>query len=239
MIHSLRLLAVAVAAAVSMGGCALLTKSEPFTPRFFSVEPQSVPSARPPAEGSGRLELRLGRVTSAAYLGERIVYRKSPSELAFYEDRRWTEKPEAYLRRSLVRAFFDDASFSHVVSGAGPQLDVDLVEFAELKGPGHVARVRAAFALYEARYVRAGGTVTAEVPVTAAKSDAEAEAVVTAMSQALDAAVAQIVEQVRSHLLGRVAGRVAGEGDGRVEHAKGRVDDEAQLPSHPVGVGEP
>jgi cholesterol transport system auxiliary component len=195
--------AVAVAAAVvCLGGCALLTKSEPFTPRFFSVEPASVPPARPAAEGGTPLELRLGRVTSAAFLGERIVYRKSPSELGFYEDRRWTEKPEAYLRRSLVRAFFDDAGFAHVVSGGGPQLDVDLVEFTELKGPEHVARVRAAFALFEARQVCAEGTVTAESPVNAAKGDAEAEAVVVAMSRALDGAVEQIVARVRSGLAG-------------------------------------
>jgi cholesterol transport system auxiliary component len=205
MMRSVRLLAFAVAAAACMSGCALLTKSEPLTPRFFSVEPPVVAPSRPPAAGSGGLELRLGRVTSAAYLGERIVYRKSASELGFYEDLRWTEKPEAYFRRSLVRALFEDAAFAHVVAGAGPQLDVDLVEFTELKGPPHVARVRAAFALFEARLVRAEGTVTAEVPVAPVtadkdKDDAEAEAVVVAMSQALDSAVSQIVVQVRTGL---------------------------------------
>jgi cholesterol transport system auxiliary component len=209
MMSRVRLLSLAVATVACMSGCALLTKSEPLTPRFFSVEPPSMPPSRPPAAGSGALELRLGRVTSAAFLGERIVYRMSASELGFYEDRRWTEKPEAYFRRSLVRALFEDAAFAHVVAGAGPQLDVDLVEFTELKGAEHVARVRAVFALFEARYVRAEGTVTAEVPVapvTEAKGDAdadaeaEAEAVVAAMSRALDGAVGQIVVRVRTGL---------------------------------------
>jgi ABC-type uncharacterized transport system auxiliary subunit len=198
----------AVAAAVSLGGCALLTKSEPFTPRFFSVEPAAIPVARTPARTKA-LELRLGRVTSATYLGERIVYRKSPTELGFYEDRRWTEKPEAYFRRSLLRAFYDDGGFTHVVSGAGPQLDVDLVEFTEVQGKEPVARVRAAFAVYEARYVRAEGTVTAEVPVvavTGGKDEAEAEAVVAAMSQALGDAVGQIVTRVRAGLSGEQEG---------------------------------
>jgi len=214
-----RLMAL-VFAVTSLGGCALLTKTEPLTPRYFSVEPRSLPPSRRPAEGSDRLELRLGRVTSAAHLGERIVYRKSPSELAFYEDRRWTEKPEAYLRRSLVRAFFNDGAVTHVVSGAGPQLDVDLVEFTEQKGPEHVARVRAAFALFEARYVRAEGTVTAEVPVPPGKADAEPEAVVAAMSQALEGAVAQIVAQVRSGL--------SAQGNERVDRAKGSGEDEVR-----------
>jgi cholesterol transport system auxiliary component len=217
--RSVLLVAFAVACVASVGGCALLTKADPLTPRFFSVEPEAVPQARPAGVGSARLELRLGRVTSAAYLGERIVYRKSPSELGFYEDRRWTEKPEAYFRRSLVRAFFDDAAFVHVVSGGGPQLDVDLVEFTELKGPEHMARVRASFALFDARLVRAEGTVSAEVPVSGPKGDAEAEAeaVVAAMSRALESAVAQLVARVRTGL--------SGEGNAPAQHGDRRVDE--------------
>src|SRR4051812_29143552 len=108
-------------------GCALLNKAEPLTPRYFSAEP-SGPGAGAAVERAAALrdasaparELKLGRVTSASYLGERLVFRDSAYELGFYEDRRWTEKPEAYFRRALSRALYEDGGFRRVVSGVGP-----------------------------------------------------------------------------------------------------------------------
>ena len=80
-------------------GCALLTKADPLTPRYFSAEPSSVgpvTSGSVTADSSAPArELKLGRVTSASYLGERLVFRDSAYELGFYEARRWTEKTEA------------------------------------------------------------------------------------------------------------------------------------------------
>jgi ABC-type uncharacterized transport system auxiliary subunit len=188
-------------------GCALLTKADPLTPRYFSAEPSSTGPATgdsvtpaPRADSAPDRELKLGRVTSASYLGERLVFRDSAYELGFYEDRRWTEKPEAYFRRALSRALYEQGGFRRVVSGAGPTLDCELVEFAELRSPAHIARARANFVLYDSHSVRTEATVTVELPIAAGKEEARAAESVAALSLALTSAVDQIVRRVSANL---------------------------------------
>jgi cholesterol transport system auxiliary component len=188
-------------------GCALLTKADPLTPRYFSAEPSGTGpttggsvTALPSDSPASARELKLGRVTSASYLGERLVFRDSPYELGFYEDRRWTEKPEAYFRRALSRALYEQGGFRRVVSGAGPTLDCELVEFAELRSPAHVARARANFVLYDSRSVRTEATVTVELPIPASKEEAQPAESVAALSLALTSAVDEIVRRVSANL---------------------------------------
>lgn len=189
-----------------VSGCALLTKADPLTPRYFSAEP----SGTGPATGNSvtavtgdssvpARELKLGRVTSASYLGERLVFRDSAYELGFYEERRWTEKPEAYFRRALSRALYEQHGFRRVVSGAGPTLDCELVELAELRSPTHIARARANFVLYDSRSVRTEATITVELPIAAGKEGPAAESV-AALALALTSAVDQIVRRVSANL---------------------------------------
>jgi hypothetical protein len=71
-------------------GCALTSKADALSPRYFSPEQAPEPSAARAAP-ERRLELRLGQVSSASHLDERISYRLSSSEVGFYEERRWTE----------------------------------------------------------------------------------------------------------------------------------------------------
>jgi len=188
-------------------GCALLTKADPLTPRYFSAEPSGTGpatggsvTALPGDSSAAARELKLGRVTSASYLGERLVFRDSPYELGFYEDRRWTEKPEAYFRRALSRALYEQGGFRRVVSGAGPTLDCELVEFAELRSPAHVARARANFVLYDSRSVRTEATVTVELPIPGSKEGAQPAESVAALSLALTSAVDEIVRRVSANL---------------------------------------
>lgn len=192
---------------VSTSGCALLSKSDPLTPRYFSPEPASAGAGDAPERapkglpgGAAMPELRLGRVTAASYLGERLVYRTSSYELGFYEDRRWTEKPDAYFRRSLSRALFEQGGARRIVSGGGPTLDVELVELAELTTPAHVARVRAVYVLYDPRAVRIEATVTVELPIRATPAEARASEAVRALAEALQSAVTQIVARVQVNL---------------------------------------
>lgn len=188
-------------------GCALLTKADPLTPRYFSAEPSGTGPATggsltavPGDRSASARELKLGRVTSASYLGERLVFRDSAYELGFYEERRWTEKPEAYFRRALSRALYEQGGFRRVVSGAGPTLDCELVEFAELRSPTHIARARANFVLYDSHSVRTEATVTVELPIAAGNEEARAAESVAALSLALTSAVDQIVRRVSANL---------------------------------------
>jgi cholesterol transport system auxiliary component len=188
-------------------GCALTSKSDPMMPRYFSPDEArgrtqlAAASLIAVAEaGTQGIELRLGRVTAASYLGERIVFRDSNYELGYYEERRWTERPEAYLRRAAARALFEDRGLRRVVSGAGPALDIELSELAELRSPP-VVRVRATYVLYDDRLVRRQATLTIERPIPSAATAREgAETAARAMADAFGDAVNQIADRVAADL---------------------------------------
>jgi cholesterol transport system auxiliary component len=180
-------------------GCALLTKSEPVIPRYFSPEASAL--SKPAADGDGAgLELRLGRVTSDAYLKDRIVHRDSAFELGYYDDRVWTEKPEAYVRRALARALFDERGVTQLLSGVGATLDVDVVAFEEVREPVHLARIELVYVVYDDRVVRLSRSVVVERPIAPAKGDAAANQAVKALSAALVAAVDAVANAAASEL---------------------------------------
>ncbi|HEY3353718.1 MAG TPA: ABC-type transport auxiliary lipoprotein family protein, partial [Polyangia bacterium] len=178
------------------GGCALLSKSAPITPRYYSPErPGDVP--RPAARRPGPpAELRLGRIDSAANLDELLVFRDSSREVGYYRLRRWTEAPEQYLRRRLARVLFEERGLGEVVGGGGPTLDVQLTAFEEIRGAPRRARVQVIVRLHDDRLVRWEQTVTVEQPVVRAKGGDPAEAAVEAIGGALRAAVDRIADRV-------------------------------------------
>ena len=90
-------IATTVAAAWLLGACALTSKSEPLLTRYFSPDyigapPRQVVPASTASAGRG--QLRLGDVRGGSHLRERILYRDSDEALGYYEQRRWTERPE-------------------------------------------------------------------------------------------------------------------------------------------------
>ena len=196
----------------TVNSCALLGKNEVLSPSYFSPEAPVTPSQAPIGDATAgahtQLQLRLGRVSAAPYLGERIVFRESEYELGFYEERRWTEKPGAYLKRALSRSLFEEHGVRRIGSGPGPTLEVELTELAELRQTPPMARVRASYVLYDHRLVRTEETVTVELRVGAAdpaakgdvSSNSEEVAVVRAMSEALNGLVQRIVERVLAEL---------------------------------------
>lgn len=187
----------AVVLACATSGCALLGKSDALVIRYFTPEttrPQltSAPVAPTPATG---LTLRLGRVTSGKHLRERMVYRDTAWELGFYEERRWTENPEVFVRHELDTKLFERAGIQRVVSGDAPTLEVEVLAFDELRfAPARSGRVQLKIVVHDDRVVLIDETVTVDKPVTSKAP----EAVVAAISEALDAAGDQVAQRVKT-----------------------------------------
>lgn len=178
--------------ALSLAGCSFFAKQEPLHPRYYDPEPALATA------GGARVgkSLRIGRVNGATYLRERIAYHESERELGFYERRRWTERPETYLRRTLARELFERRGLTQIASGIAPTLEVELTDFSEYKAPQHAVRARARVVLVEARAVHFEQTFDVSVAVEGKDFDG----VPTAFSQALTQLVAQIGDRLVNEL---------------------------------------
>jgi cholesterol transport system auxiliary component len=175
-------------------GCALLSKSEPMVPRYFSLEPAAEPRA---SAAPTDLQLRLGPVTSGSEIRQNLVVRDAAQELSYSEERRWTEKPEAYLRRALSQELFERRGVRRVISGPSLSIEVELVSFEEVKRPaGSAARVAATVILHDERVVRMERTLTVEVPVERASAPDHADEAVRALGMALTRIVSHIADEV-------------------------------------------
>jgi|CXWL01.1.fsa_nt_gi hypothetical protein len=187
---------VAVICAV-LSGCALLGKSDPHVPRYFTPEYEGS-TGSPPAKLA--VKLHLGQVAAWSHLRERMVARNAGPEVIFSEELRWTEPPEVYLRRALARALFVERGVVQVMSGQVATLDVELIAFEQLEAPPRV-RLQALIVLHDERIGLLEETVTVERPVTLA-SEVDAQlAVVNALSLALREGVGQISDKVLAKLL--------------------------------------
>jgi cholesterol transport system auxiliary component len=184
----------------------LLSKAEPRVPRYFTPEDDAASGVgerdavrERPANGAELKRLRLGTVRGGSQLRERIMFRTSAHELGYYDDRRWTERPEVYLRRALVRVLFEERGLFHVVSGYAPALDVELLAFEVVRAPQSKVRVRVAFTLDNDRVGKVSQTITVEQALPSSKGDADAEAAVGALAVALKRCVDQIADSVMSN----------------------------------------
>lgn len=193
-----RLAALATVVALAMPGCALTSKAEPLAIRWFAPATPP-PRPAPDAAAAAGARLRLGRIEASDHLQERIVYRTSDVELAAYEDLRWTEEPEHFLRRALARSLFEEHRLVQALAGGAPTLDVELVAFEELRrGGDRFAVVAAHVALHDDRVVLDTTTVRVEVPV--GDPDDAPPRLAHAMGAALDEATRQIAARVAGRL---------------------------------------
>ena len=188
----------ALLVAIALSGCALLGKSEPRVPRYFTPEYDGDAAASPARSG---LELRLGRVEAGPHLRERMAARSSARELYSREDRRWAERPEVYLRRALARTLFEERGVVEALAAGAVTLDVELVAFEEVEQP-HRARMRARVSLRDTRIGLLEETIAVEQPVANDVGADPAVAVVDAFSQALHAGVTLIADRVIAKLAG-------------------------------------
>jgi cholesterol transport system auxiliary component len=189
---------IVAAFVVGTSGCALTSKADLVTTRYFTPEVSKprLASASATPEEAHTPEIRLGRVTSGAHLRERIAYRDSAYEVGYYDDQRWTEHPEIYIRRAITRTLFEQRGFQRVVGGAAPTLDIEVLAFDELRLPsGRAARVELKVVLYESRAIILEETLTIDRPV-ADNAGTKIEGVVAAMAEALDIASEQVATKV-------------------------------------------
>ncbi len=188
-------------------GCALTSKADVVNIRYFSPEvvrprltaADAAPSAVTPDQP---VEVRLGRVSSGPNLRERIAFRDAAYELGYYDDWRWTERPETFVRRELGRSLFESHGFRRSLGGTAPTLEIEVVAFDDLRLPsGRAARVQLKVILFEDTGVVFEDTVTVDRPVTADKP--KIEDVVAAMASALDMASEQVAVRVGAEMLKR------------------------------------
>ena len=180
-------------------GCALLSKGDLGAARFFSLERASGQSgavpAQAPATRADLATLRLGHVTGALHLEERLVFRNSAHEIGYYRELRWAEPPALYLERLLSRALFEERGLRQVVGGAGRTLEVQLTALDEIRGPQRLARARVIARLHDEHLVLFEETMTVDRIVGESDGDLGA-ATVKALGEALQAAVDRVADRV-------------------------------------------
>jgi hypothetical protein len=175
-------------------------------PRYYTPEALEAP-ARAGATPATSLALRIGRVGGSSYLKERMAYRDAEHEFGFYDDKRWTERPEVYLLRALERSLFEERGVKRALSSDAPTLTVDLIEFEEVRGSAPRVRLQVSYALHDDRAVFRERTFVLERPLTQGTDSARADRVAAGLGQALRDAVTRIVDEVVAELSAGAAGR--------------------------------
>jgi cholesterol transport system auxiliary component len=186
---------VAVAACL-LSGCAFFGKTEPLDARFYSAERSVAPTQSSPVQSEA--PLRLGSISGATHLRELIAYRESEREVGFYQGRRWTERPEAYLQRALAQVLFEQRGMQRVTSGMAPTLDVELTHFDELLGAPHRVKVQAHVVLRDRRSARFEHTFGAEQEVRGGDFVEVAEALSVALGRCVDEIADRVVAELRA-----------------------------------------
>lgn len=135
--------------------CALLASCLPEVmvaePRYYTpLAPDSAAPAEVRVSADAPL-LRLRRVRAAAHLRERIVWRRSETELGFHDLARWTQPPADLVEQWLARELFERCGLRRALGGANPLLQVDVLAFDEVLEPERAARVELAARLSDAR----------------------------------------------------------------------------------------
>ena len=187
---------------VFLGGCALTSKGDALSIRYFNPETARprLTSASPGARAEG-MAVELGRVTSGVNLREKIAYRDAAFEMGFYDDKRWTERPEAYVRRELARTLFEERGMRRALAGQAPVLEVEVVSFEELRGSAPAARIQLRILVHDDRDALLEKTISVDRPVRPGTTGFDG--LVQAMAQALDAATEQVANEVAAVVAAR------------------------------------
>jgi cholesterol transport system auxiliary component len=184
---------------LASGGCALTSKASALDVRWF--DPETVkPRLTSTAPDAARVEreIELGRITSGINLREKIAYRDAAFEVGYYDDKRWTERPEVYVRRQLARTLYEERGMRRGLGGPAPVLDIELLSFEELRGTSRSARIQLRMLVHDDRGVLLEKTITVDRPVSSEAK--EFEGLVQAMASALDAVADQVADEAQNAL---------------------------------------
>jgi len=177
-------------ACLVLAGCALTSRSKPPEFRYFTPEHVEHSTERPP--GEPRDEVKIGRISASENLRYAIVHRDSPIEIEPYHSLRWTELPDSYVHRALLRALFDDRPLAQAVAGNVPTLDVEITAFEEVRAARPLGRVALSYVLQNATTVLLRGTITIDRPA----ASSNIEAIVAAIRAAMIAATSELADRV-------------------------------------------
>jgi cholesterol transport system auxiliary component len=197
MIRAIERLGVVALLSLLLGGCALTSKSQPIDVRWFSPE-RVRPRLTSATTAGTATPLELGRITASAHLREKMVFRDDAWEIGYADDLRWTERPDAYVRRELGRTLFEEGGFRRSVAGDGaPTLEIELVAFEELRaGDARLARVQLRMMLHDGRDVLHEETITVDERLRGSG----VEAFVSATAEALDRTTSQVASRAKAVL---------------------------------------
>jgi len=181
--------AAALLVSIALAGC-VFRQSD--APRYFHPDSVALSSEPPLDDGAPARTIRLRTVRARPFLRERIVWR-TPTEYGMYEQRRWSELPEAYVERGIASALKREVHIDLTDDPRVPTLSATVTAFDEVVAPAHVANVPVDAALsatdghrlFERRF-------SAEAVVT----DDDPPSLVHAMGAALDDVSAQVAWSV-------------------------------------------
>jgi ABC-type uncharacterized transport system auxiliary subunit len=178
---------------IALAGCVFRQTDAPryFRPDSVALSPEPVS-----ADGSPARTIRLRAVRARPFLRERIVWRTA-SEYGMYEQRRWSELPEAYVERAIASALRREAHIELTDEAGAPTLSANVTAFDEVVAPTHVANVAVDASLtapdgrrlFERRF-------SAEAAIT----DDDPRSLVRSMGAALDDVSAQVARSVAETL---------------------------------------
>jgi ABC-type uncharacterized transport system auxiliary subunit len=174
-------------------GC--LYASPPVEPRYFTPREPEVIKPDPAVRADAPL-LRVRRVRAAAYLRDRMVWRRGV-EIGFYDLWRWTETPARFAQSWLDDELYARHGFRRSSSPTVPTLDANLETFDELLAPAHEASVTLEVVLTDPK---AGVLLDRTIEVRRPIASDEPSAIADALGDALAAAAQQVGEAVAGTL---------------------------------------
>jgi uncharacterized lipoprotein YmbA len=183
---------------LAANGClSKLGAGDPTPIRFYSAAP-AVGEVTGDAAGEPGPSLRMRRVTAAVHLRERMVWRADDVEYGFYESRRWTEQPAAWVEAALANELAGAHGVVCTEHVGALTLDVNLIGFEEVLSP-HGARVGLELNLTSRDGAKLLATrVEANVPI----ARDEGGEVARSMRKALQDAVTEAATAVAAALAG-------------------------------------